>query len=157
MHQFFDKLSLIHIDSVVHAYFFKCLNADWQVSRFVHIYNITYFWGIVSVEDCICWGFLRGYKTLYPLRRRGGEQRSARQGKAFPYFFISFFISFLTKPPDFFIIDRNVSRNLYLIKLRISWKMNKGVHSICGIIFPNGVSVFFFMREKSCFFGAWYS
>ena len=52
MRQFFDKLSLIHIDSVVHAYFFKGLNADWQVSRFVHIYNITYFWGIVSVEDC---------------------------------------------------------------------------------------------------------
>ena len=95
------------------------------------------------MADCICWGFLRGYKTLYPLRRRGGEQRSARQGKAFPYFFISF----LTKPPDFFIIDRNVSRNLYLIKLRISWKMNKGVHSICGIIFPNGVSAFFYARK----------
>ena len=52
MRQFFDKLSLIHIDGVVHAYFFKCLNADWQVSRFVHIYNITYFLGIVSVGDC---------------------------------------------------------------------------------------------------------
>ena len=50
MRQFFDKLSLIHIDSVVHAYFFKCLNADWQVSRFVHKFNIAYFFGIVSVE-----------------------------------------------------------------------------------------------------------
>ena len=52
MRQFFDKLSLIHINSVVHSYFFKCLNADWQVSRFVHTYNIAYFFGIVSVGDC---------------------------------------------------------------------------------------------------------
>ena len=52
MRQFFDKLSLIHIDGVVHTDFFKCLNADWQVSRFVHIYNIAYFLGIVSVGDC---------------------------------------------------------------------------------------------------------
>ena len=52
MRQFFDKLSLIHINSVVHTDFFKCLNADWQVSRFVHNCNITYFWGIVSVGDC---------------------------------------------------------------------------------------------------------
>ena len=47
MRQFFDKLSLIHINSVVHTDFFKCLNADWQVSRFVHNFNITYFLGIV--------------------------------------------------------------------------------------------------------------
>ena len=52
MRQFFDKLSLIHIDSVVYTDFFKCLNADWQVSRFVHTYNIAYFLGIESVGDC---------------------------------------------------------------------------------------------------------
>ena len=52
MHKTVHKSSFIYINVVFCAEFFKCLNADWQVSRFVHIYNIAYFLGIVSVGDC---------------------------------------------------------------------------------------------------------
>ena len=41
MREFFNKLSLININSIINADFFKCMNANRQISRFVHIINIT--------------------------------------------------------------------------------------------------------------------